>query len=167
MKKTPKRGSGRGKAPGRDDGKSHGAKQGRPGKQATTRRPGWMPEAVPAPRGKRGPDAPSHDPHAAREAQRYEQPIASREMILQVLAAHDGPMDAQALAEKLALTAPDRLDALNKRLGAMLRDGQLLQNRRGGFVPAERADLVSGTIIANPEAFASATSSMAICGATL
>nr|WP_233511720.1 ribonuclease R [Luteimonas weifangensis] len=110
-----------------------------------------MPEPPPA----RGRDAgaPTHDPHAAREAQRYEQPIASREMILQVLAAHDGPMDAQALASRLALTAPERFDALNKRLGAMLRDGQLLQNRRGGFVPAERADLIAGTVIANPDGF--------------
>ena len=55
------------------------------------------------------------DPHAAREAARYEQPIASREMILQVLTANDGPMDADALAQKLALTAPDRFDALSKR----------------------------------------------------
>jgi ribonuclease R len=74
------------------------------------------------------------DPHAAREAARYEQPIASRQMILQLLAAADGPMDADALAGKLALTEPDRFDALNKRLGAMLRDGQLLQNRRGAWI---------------------------------
>ncbi|TAK38066.1 MAG: ribonuclease R [Lysobacteraceae bacterium] len=106
--------------------------------------PGWMPEP---------PRRPVRDPQADREASRYENPIASREMILQVLAAHDGPMDAQALAQQLSLTEPDRLDALGKRLGAMLRDGQLLQNRRGGFVPAERADLIAGTIIANPDGF--------------
>src|SRR5690606_39836982 len=96
---------------------------------------------------------PREDPQAEREAQRYAQPIASREMILQVLAAHDGPMDAQALAEKLALTEPERFEALGKRLSAMLRDGQLLQNRRGGFVPAERANLIAGTVIANPDGF--------------
>ena len=74
------------------------------------------------------------DPHAAREAARYEEPIASREMILQMLAAADGPMDAErAGAASSRLTAPDRFDALDKRLGAMLRDGQLLQNRRGGY----------------------------------
>ena len=93
------------------------------------------------------------DPHAAREAQRYEQPIASREMILQVLAANDGPMDAEALAARLALTAPDRFEALGKRLGAMVRDGQLLQNRRGGFAPAAQMDLVPGVVIANPNGF--------------
>lgn len=95
----------------------------------------------------------THDPQAAREAQRYDQPIASREMILQVLAANDGPMDADALAQKLALTAPDRFDALSKRLAAMLRDGQLLQNRRGGYAPAERMDLIAGSVIANPNGF--------------
>ncbi len=93
------------------------------------------------------------DPHAEREAQRYEQPIASREAILAVLESCDGPQTAEALAEKLQLAAPDRFFALNKRLGAMVRDGQLLQNRRGGFAPAKALDLVPGTIIANPEGF--------------
>ena len=76
--------------------------------------PGWMPESPPAARGSRKPPAkparggkrtpahaPAHDPQAEREARRYEKPIASREMILGVLAAHDGPMDTQALAERL------------------------------------------------------------------
>ncbi len=126
-----------------------------PAKRA--KQPGWLPE--PDPRGKHGAPPsnnagpPARDPHAAREAKRYDHPIASREMILQVLAAHDGPMDVEALAAKLDLTAPDRADALSKRLGAMLRDGQLLQNRRGGYVPAERADLVAGSVIANPDGF--------------
>src|SRR3546814_1494691 len=94
-----------------------------------------------------------HDPHAAREAGRYENPIASREAILQLLVDADGPQSADALAEQLQLTEPDRFDALAKRLGAMVRDGQLLQNRRGGYVPAERLDLIPGTVIANPNGF--------------
>ncbi|MFL6593368.1 MAG: ribonuclease R [Luteimonas sp.] len=93
------------------------------------------------------------DPHAAREAARYEQPIASRQMILQLLASADGPMDAGELAAKLGLEAPDRFDALAKRLSAMLRDGQLMQNRRGGYAPAARMDLIPGVVIANPDGF--------------
>jgi ribonuclease R len=148
-----------------------GAPQGRQGaKKAASKAPGWLPDAglmrafggtgagKPADR----PVAKSavstspgreRDPHAAREAQRYAQPIASREMILQVLAANDGPMDADALARKLALTAPDRFESLEKRLAAMLRDGQLLQNRRGAYAPAERMDLVPGVVIANESGF--------------
>ncbi|MDN5781778.1 MAG: ribonuclease R, partial [Luteimonas sp.] len=94
-----------------------------------------------------------HDPHAEREAGRYENPIASREAILQVLVDADGPQSADSLAQHLQLTEPDRFDALGKRLAAMVRDGQLLQNRRGGYVPAERLDLIPGTVIANPDGF--------------
>ena len=103
----------------------------------------------------RSPDARTGqaDPHAAREAGRYDNPIASREAILQLLEDADGPQSADALANQLELTAPDRFEALAKRLAAMLRDGQLLQNRSGAYVPAVRMDLVSGTVIANPDGF--------------
>ena len=60
------------------------------------------------------------DPHAAREAARYEQPIASREMILQLLAAADGPMDADALAQK---ARTDRARSLRCPEQAPGRDG--------------------------------------------
>ena len=163
MSKPPsKRGGSRGKGPGgnrpgprSDAPKPSGGK--RTGTASAGRRPPWMPD-LPAPAagkrpGPQPPRAPGYDPHAQREAQRYANPIASREMILQVLAAADAPMDAEALAPKLALDAPDRFDALQKRLSAMLREGQLLQNRRGGYVPAARADLVPGTVIANPDGF--------------
>ena len=93
------------------------------------------------------------DPHAAREAERYAEPIASREAILAQLAAAEGPQTAEDLAVRLRLTAPDRFEALGKRLGAMVRDGQLLQNRRGGFAPAKRMDLLPGVVIANPNGF--------------
>ncbi|MFN3702263.1 ribonuclease R [Thermomonas sp.] len=156
MSKPPsKRGPGRGKASG---GASSGpGKASRGGGKGGGKRPPWMPEpvAVPAHQRRQGPPpaAPIADPHAQREAQRYAQPIASREMILQVLAAQDGPMDDTELASKLGLTAPDRFEALQKRLSAMLRDGQLLQNRRGGYVPAAQAELIAGTVIANPDGF--------------
>ena len=94
-----------------------------------------------------------HDPHAAREASRYADPIPSREAILKLLAEADGPMLAESIAERLDLDTPERRDALGKRLGAMLRDGQLLQNRRGGYLPAARMDLIAGTVIANPDGF--------------
>ncbi|KAF1698415.1 ribonuclease R [Pseudoxanthomonas jiangsuensis] len=94
-----------------------------------------------------------HDPHAAREADRYANPIASREAILATLDAADGPRTAEELAQLLGLAEPERFDALGKRLGAMVRDGQLVQNRRGGFAPVAATDLVSGTVIANPNGF--------------
>src|SRR5690606_31463760 len=151
-----KRGSGRGKG-GAGKGKPATRHEGRKA-AGGSKQPGWMPEPPPkparpaakAPGGARGH---VHDPHAAREAGRYENPIASREAILQLLVDADGPQSAQSLAERLKLTEPDRFEALAKRLAAMVRDGQLLQNRRGGYVPAERLDLIPGTVIANPNGF--------------
>ncbi|GAA4800273.1 ribonuclease R [Lysobacter hankyongensis] len=93
------------------------------------------------------------DPFAAREAARYADPIPSREAILQLLGRSEGPMSAETLWQHLDLDTAERRDALGKRLAAMLRDGQLLQNRRGGYLPAARLDLIAGTVIANPDGF--------------
>ena len=169
MSKSPgKRGSGRGGRKSAATAGERGQRPQRSGPPSSIPRggahrkgslPGWLPDSGGAsprpPRRGAAPtgQVPAHDPHAAREASRYEQPIASREMILAVLAASDGPMDADALAQRLGLTAPDRFDALAKRLGAMVRDGQVLQNRRGAYAPAERMDLIPGTVIANPDGF--------------
>ena len=133
-------------------------------KPATAKKAPWLPEgpakSTDGQRSNRGgkpssrpANAPTSDPNFRRESQRYAQPIASRDYILQVLAAADGPVDADGLARQLSLTAPDRREALDKRLGAMVRDGQLLQNRRGGFAPAKQLDLIPGTVIANPQGF--------------
>ncbi|WP_167285180.1 ribonuclease R [Marilutibacter alkalisoli] len=150
-KKTPTRGTS-GK---RNAGKTGTSKTGA-GRKTGKKLPGWMPEPPPKgfkPQGSAKPAVPGHDPHAQREAARYDNPIASREMILQVLTAADGPMSADALAERLSLVEPERFDALNARLRAMVRDGQLLRNRKGAFAPAEQMDLVPGVVIANPDGF--------------
>jgi ribonuclease R len=94
-----------------------------------------------------------HDPHTEREAQRYEHPIPSREAILKFLSDRGELPTTEALAQGLGLSDARDIEALNKRLAAMLRDGQLLQNRRGGYGVASRLDLIPGTIIANAEGF--------------
>lgn len=156
-KKPPSRGKSGPKSPSRKtsgaparSGKTGGAKK-------PAKRPGWMPEPPPhlparSGAGSGGPGG-FHDPYAEREAARYAEPIASREVILQMLADGDGPMPAEELAERLGLAAPERFDALGKRLGAMVRDGQLLRNRMGEFLPAQQLALVPGVVIANPDGF--------------
>ena len=93
------------------------------------------------------------DPHADREAARYAQPIISREALTEFLSDASGPMNVEDIARALKLTEPDRLEALSRRLNAMLRDGQLLMNRRGGFAVAAQLDLIPGVVIANPDGF--------------
>ena len=93
------------------------------------------------------------DPHFGREAEKYANPIPSREFIIELLENSGGPMDHPALCEKLALRDEEQIEALRRRLGAMCRDGQLLQNRRNGFVPAHKADLIKGRVLAHRDGF--------------
>ena len=161
MKKTPKKKAGGGSRPpwlpdsiqlsaGRDD------KPARKGPARKDEKGGGKPAGPRGKPGKAGPARkPGHrtDPHAAREAQRYENPIISREALIAFLSDAPGPLTVEEISRALKLTAPDRLDALSRRLNAMLRDGQLLMNRRGGFAVAEQLDLIAGVVIANPEGF--------------
>jgi ribonuclease R len=96
---------------------------------------------------------PIHDPYADREASRYERPIASREAIAALLEKHGELMNVEAVAHALGLSTPQDFEALTRRLAAMLRDGQLIQNRRGGYGVASKLDLIRGGVIANAEGY--------------
>jgi len=93
------------------------------------------------------------DPHRQREQAKYQSPIASREHILSALRSDLGPMDFEALADHLDLRSDDDLEALRRRVGAMKRDGQLIQNRRRGLVPVDTEALIAGRISAHPDGF--------------
>jgi len=82
------------------------------------------------------------DPHAAREAARYENPIPSREVILELLADAEQPLEHEVIASRLELTDLDQIDALQKRLRAMERDGQLMVNRRGAYGLVDKLNLI-------------------------
>ncbi len=82
------------------------------------------------------------DPHAEREARRYDKPIPSRELILDLLEKAKKPLQQNKIASKLALGDHEEVEALGKRLHAMVRDGQLLIDRKGAFCLVERMDLV-------------------------
>ena len=82
------------------------------------------------------------DPHAAREAARYDNPIPSREVILDLLHEAESPLDQEGIATRLSLHEPEDLDALRKRLRAMERDGQLMVNRRGSYGLVDKMNLL-------------------------
>ena len=93
------------------------------------------------------------DPHSQREAEKYQRPIPSREFILSVLGDADKPLTFRHLTHELGLDEDIDHIALQRRLNAMERDGQLLRNRRGGFCLPERLDLVTGRVTAHPDGF--------------
>ncbi len=94
-----------------------------------------------------------HDPHAAREAKKYQHPIASREYILETIESNKGPATFTKIKKALKITSERDLQSLERRLRAMERDGQLVRNRQGSYLPVGRADLVRGRIIGHPDGF--------------
>ena len=93
------------------------------------------------------------DPHARREAKRYEQPIASRELILDVITEADRPVNRADLEGLLGIHDADAVEALRRRLNAMVRDGQLVRNRRDCYALADQFDLVQGRVIGHRDGF--------------
>ncbi len=91
------------------------------------------------------------DPHAEREAQKYQNPIPSREFILEHLEQCEGPRTHEELCESLGLSSEDDVEALRRRLIAMERDGQLHRNRRYAYAPILKLDLVRGKVVGHKE----------------
>ncbi|SFM75446.1 ribonuclease R [Marinobacter zhejiangensis] len=93
------------------------------------------------------------DPHAGREAQKYDNPIQSREFILDHLRQRGAPATHETLCDELKLDSPENIEALRRRLIAMCRDGQLICNRRGAYLPIDEADLVTGQVMGHRDGF--------------
>jgi ribonuclease R len=94
----------------------------------------------------------SRDPHFEREAARYDDPIASREFILETLIEAGMPLDEVELAKRLKV--PRRqMETLERRLGAMERAGQVIRNRKGELLVAQKIDLIPGRVQGHPDGF--------------
>lgn len=95
----------------------------------------------------------TEDPQASREADKYENPIPSREFILQILSENTRLLTHKQLASVLGLIDEEQREALRRRLKAMVRDGQLVVNRKHRYGPAARLDLVAGRVVGHPDGF--------------
>lgn len=93
------------------------------------------------------------DPFAEREAQKYDNPIPSREYIMAYLQDCGRLLRRDEITEALAITDPEQQEALRRRLRAMERDGQLVFTRRKGYGLAEKMNLVSGRVIGHKDGF--------------
>ncbi len=93
------------------------------------------------------------DPYAQREAEKYENPIPSRELILAALEHAGKTLSRTEIANLFKLEEEDDLEALRRRLRAMERDGQLLYNRGQHYCLVNNKDLIVGRIIGHPDGF--------------
>ena len=97
------------------------------------------------------------DPNAAVEASRYENPIASREVILGILEDSGELFQLSALASKLHLSSEQDLEALRRRVMAMRRDGQVHLDRRGRIGLSDRLELQTCRVIGHRDGYGFAT----------
>lgn len=94
----------------------------------------------------------SNDPHAAREANRYETPLPSRELILTTMAEQGIPLSVEQLYILLDISDHER-EIFNRRLKAMEREGQIMQNRKGALCITDKLDLIAGVVQGHPDGF--------------
>ncbi|PPC95376.1 MAG: ribonuclease R [Methylotenera sp.] len=94
----------------------------------------------------------SHDPHAEREASRYESPLPSRELILSTMSDQGIPLSVEQLYTLLEIN-PEEREIFNKRLNAMEREGQIIRNRKNALCIADKLDLIAGVVQGHPDGF--------------
>lgn len=94
-----------------------------------------------------------NDPNFEREAEKYDNPIPSREFILSILKQNNVPLSRKDIAKLLKLKGEQEHEALRRRLRAMERDGQLLRNRKGAYGVVSKMNLVSGRVVGHPEGY--------------
>ncbi|MFK5913759.1 MAG: ribonuclease R, partial [Woeseiaceae bacterium] len=93
------------------------------------------------------------DPHAERESSKYDNPIPSREVILEQLEKAGIPLNREGIAELLNLTSENELEAIRRRLRAMERDGQLMFTRKKEYALISKMDLLTGRVIGHADGF--------------
>ena len=92
------------------------------------------------------------DPFLAREQQRYEFPLPSREWILSILKDEGVPVSPMRLRELLDIRA-EEIEAFERRLNAMEREGQIMRNRAGALCVVEKLGLIRGRVVGHPDGF--------------
>ncbi len=93
------------------------------------------------------------DPFATREAEKYDNPIPSREFIMQYLEQIEKPVMRDVIAKHFSLTSDEHLEALRRRLRAMERDKQVIFTRKKGFSLLSSKEILQGKVFAHADGF--------------
>ncbi|CAH0541647.1 ribonuclease R [Vibrio marisflavi] len=93
------------------------------------------------------------DPFAERESENYQNPIPSREFILDFLTKADAPLNRNDLFEALELSGEEQYEGLRRRLRAMERDGQLVFTRRQCYAVPDKLEMIKGHVIGHKDGY--------------
>ncbi|MGH8685236.1 MAG: ribonuclease R, partial [Nitrosospira sp.] len=94
----------------------------------------------------------SLDPYLERETERYGQALPSREFMLQILKEQGVPVNEEALRSLLEITEEEN-EIFGRRISAMVREGQIMRNRKGDICVVEKLDLIKGKVQGHADGF--------------
>ena len=97
--------------------------------------------------------SPPKDPNYAKELAKYDNPIPSREFILQIIREQNSPMSKEEIFAALGISEEEQQEAMRRRLRAMENDGQLVFTKRKCYALLEKLDLLKGMVIGHREGF--------------
>ncbi|MBN7821887.1 ribonuclease R [Bowmanella yangjiangensis] len=95
----------------------------------------------------------SDDPYFQREQEKYENPVASREYLLQILTEHNKPLSFLEICELVNAIDEESRIGIQRRLRAMEREGQILFNRNKKYGLADKMDLIRGKVLGHRDGF--------------
>ena len=94
------------------------------------------------------------DPHFEREKSKYDNPVASREYLLELLVKHPNPLSFQDICQLLNADDEQQRIGIQRRLRAMEREGQVIFNRQKQYQKSRNADsVVTGKVIGHRDGF--------------
>ncbi len=93
------------------------------------------------------------DPFYQREKDKYENPIPSREYILNLFTEKDAPLAFDEVVAELKLTDEEMIIGLKRRLRAMEREGQIIFTRAKRYALPSRMELVKGKVVGHRDGF--------------
>lgn len=93
------------------------------------------------------------DPEFADQVKQYKNPIPSRNALIQFLELESKLLKLESIAIKIGIQNDEQFEGLRTRLRSMVRDGQLLVNRRGGYGVRKKLELTQGRISAHSDGF--------------
>ena len=96
---------------------------------------------------------PPKDPNYVKELAKYDNPIPSREFILQIIREQNSPMSKEEIFAALGISEEEQQEAMRRRLRAMENDGQLVFTKRKCYALPEKLDLLKGMVIGHREGF--------------
>ncbi|QGM80080.1 ribonuclease R [Otariodibacter oris] len=93
------------------------------------------------------------DPNYQQEKEKYENPVPSRDFILQTIREYDAPMSKEELLAQFQIEDDERKEAIRRRLRAMENDGQLVFTKRRRYALPEKMDLLKGSVIGHRDGY--------------